>query len=1167
MSLIAFLNAVGPRIRGLDLGDLAFLNTLLEEDRYYAITEEFDTVGQQHEIEIPQGKVLVIVSASVVPAQPVNSTTHYYAELKFDGIVFDRMYYDYTHGGTTKIRESTAGHFLVGDGRRKVTVNVESIGGDVSGQVIIMGYYKNRTSPIKASNAPQYLTATELSSDDIKLSWIEPLNNGGSPITKYRIRRGDRLDSSGSVDNFVTLTDIPVTNENITEYDDTNLADNALYYYEVIPITVIDGVETPGSPSNTASARTEIDHPGTPIGFRVLSFSQSKILLTWIPPTDTGGSPIIGYQIQRSTSPTSGFADIVQTTGTSNLTYTDSELAVKTRYYYRIKAINTGDKSSLQYSDIISGFTDYNSPANLRSQVSSDARSVDLSWDVPNVEDETITGYKIERSIDGINFITLTDNTNSERTFYIDQSVEGGTNYFYRVSVVIGSLTGPPTLSHSVSIPGHSPAAPQNLRSKLLSDAFVKLDWDFPISNGGSPITQYRLQRSRSVGFPDGSGTSEVHEQMRNNVAKAISGNDTIEDSLTVSQANSFIIDTIEVSVNITHPWRGDMDIVLESPTGKVVTLKPADLDDRADNVIETYSGDIFNDYIGDNSEGIWKLKIRDIHELADDGTLNSWGIRFIKATEPITEILLENVLEYIDSGLDFNTRYFYRIRAENIFGVSAFSNITNITTASSIFGNGSDGDLVVSADTVTKITSNKNYQNITIEDGGILECSDVVVRCLRKYREIGTGKIVVPMTGCAGGISGTTMGGAGASFFQLLIPVGDTPPPVNQGSPATLTFPTPAETCTIPQHIDEATANLSATVLFNSLFANRIRGGSGSAGTAAAESGDGGSNRRQQSITRDGLTFYVFWAGGDGGTAAQGVNGVRGGGKFAFFAKTIESTVTIEAKGIDGIDGNQGTAQLGEFNAREPAPILAEPASSDGTFASRGSSGGIVFVVYDTIENTTRIHDTFETGLEGFVIAQPPANVTLENTDGLMVQTVAGRSENNIVISKTYDLPNRGTNQTILGFDWSYAGNTNQGAINRFFIVLRDADTDEELFRNRLGEPNVQFSGDRTSSFDITDALGSRTRVKLEIESGRYVRNSAWVRRRFDNFIFEYKDDDGSGEVLNVRISQEDIDVSGGIGGFHGADASADEPLTTQRAASGSDGTVILRRLADLDL
>ena len=702
----------------------------------------------------------------------------------------------------------------------------------------------------------------------------------------------------------------------------------------------------------------------------------------------------------------SGYTDIIANTGSIANEYRDSGLIPGTTYYYRVYAINEA-KQSLQPSNRVAASPVYGRSTNVRGSIASDYESVTISWEKPSdTGGRAVTGYVIRRSLDNRNFSTIDSDTGVDRTHYTDDTINGNTIYYYAVAVIAGGITGPYSPSLRVSIPSRPPSA-VTLVPGSVTDSTIALSWNTPASDGGPPVTGYLLQRSRSTGFPDGSGNSEVHEEKRNNVAKTISGNDIIEDSLTVSQQNAFVIDTLEVSVNITHPWRGDMEIVLESPSGKVVTLKPADLDDRADNVIETYRGDIFNVYIGDSSEGIWKLKIRDIHELADDGTLNSWGIKFIKATEPITSIDVGNVTSYIDSGLQQETVYFYRLRAVNAVGNSAFSNIVNRETAVPLFGDGHDGDLTIPANGRVTLALNRQYRNITIEDGGILEILDALIQCQNKYTQRGTGKIVVDKTGCAGGIGGTTMGGAGAPTlrwssssrsFDIF------------GNPNIQVAHTEAEECTTDHLIHIAQNTLSIPQQFRLLFINQIRGSRGSDGTPASISGRGG--RNAEDTCSAGRRQAERSGGGDGGTAAQGVNGVRGGGKFAIYVKTIDTVMTIEAKGNDGIDGNQGTGEPGE-TAPGSRCSYRGTAGGDatvlGTMGSKGSTGGIVFVVYETIDSLIRIHDTFDSGLEGWEITETGnANITLVNTNNALEQTVIGYSPEISKIAKTFDLAGR---------------------------------------------------------------------------------------------------------------------------------------------------------------
>ncbi|MFE1959797.1 M4 family metallopeptidase [Streptomyces sp. NPDC059479] len=81
---------------------------------------------------------------------------------------------------------------------------------------------------------------------------------------------------------------------------------------------------------------------------------------------------------------------------------------------------------------------------------------------------------------------------------------------------------------------------------------------------------------------------------------------------------------SLQVDVNITHTWRGDLIIDLVAPDGSVYNLKPASGSDSADNVIETF-------YAGASSEvanGAWKLRVQDVAS-ADVGRINSWKLTF----------------------------------------------------------------------------------------------------------------------------------------------------------------------------------------------------------------------------------------------------------------------------------------------------------------------------------------------------------------------------------------------------------------------------------------------------------------------------------------------------------------------------------------------------------
>jgi len=112
-------------------------------------------------------------------------------------------------------------------------------------------------SPI-APSSPTSLTASTRSSTEIDLSWSGPANNGGSPISGYKIERND-----GNGFNLIQ-------NTQSTSYQDTGLTQNKQYSYRVsamnsagtsdptniaITITLSSSTQTP--PAQTPNSATD----------------------------------------------------------------------------------------------------------------------------------------------------------------------------------------------------------------------------------------------------------------------------------------------------------------------------------------------------------------------------------------------------------------------------------------------------------------------------------------------------------------------------------------------------------------------------------------------------------------------------------------------------------------------------------------------------------------------------------------------------------------------------------------------------------------------------------------------------------------------------------------------------------------------------------------------
>ena len=202
---------------------------------------------------------------------------------------------------------------------------------------------------------------------------------------------------------------------------------------------------------------TSTTAPQPPTNLSASSVSSSQINLSWITPSDNGGSAITGYKVERSPDG-SRWSTIISNTGNTGTTYSDTGLSPNTTYTYRVSAINAIG-SSLP-SNIASATTNIQMtapqpPTGLVATTISSSE-IDLSWTAPgNNGGSVITGYQIERSPDGSTWSTLVSNTGSTATTYSNTGLPSSTTYTYRVSAInsVGISSPSNTTSATTSTP------------------------------------------------------------------------------------------------------------------------------------------------------------------------------------------------------------------------------------------------------------------------------------------------------------------------------------------------------------------------------------------------------------------------------------------------------------------------------------------------------------------------------------------------------------------------------------------------------------------------------------------------------------------------------------------------------------------------------------------
>ncbi|MFC9243394.1 M4 family metallopeptidase [Streptomyces sp. NPDC057136] len=121
---------------------------------------------------------------------------------------------------------------------------------------------------------------------------------------------------------------------------------------------------------------------------------------------------------------------------------------------------------------------------------------------------------------------------------------------------------------------------------------------------------------------PGGGGGGTVFE---NTTAVSIPDNGAaVTSTVNVTGVTGNAPTALQVGVDITHTWRGDLVIDLVAPDGSTYRLKNSSSSDSADNVVTTYTANASSEV----ANGAWKLKVQDV-AAQDTGKINSFKLTF----------------------------------------------------------------------------------------------------------------------------------------------------------------------------------------------------------------------------------------------------------------------------------------------------------------------------------------------------------------------------------------------------------------------------------------------------------------------------------------------------------------------------------------------------------
>ncbi|KAK2897384.1 hypothetical protein Q8A73_013764 [Channa argus] len=170
---------------------------------------------------------------------------------------------------------------------------------------------------------------TESSPSCIEFRWRPPKDDGGSPVIKYIMER-----QQVGRNTWKKIGDIP----GVPTYRDTNVDRGRKYCYRIRAETTegtSDAMETDEMQAGTLA------FPGPPAPPKVVSTYDNCINLSWAPPSNTGGSRILGYILEKRKKG-SNLWTVVNAMDEliKEKTYAVKDVVAGMEYEFRVTAIN-----------------------------------------------------------------------------------------------------------------------------------------------------------------------------------------------------------------------------------------------------------------------------------------------------------------------------------------------------------------------------------------------------------------------------------------------------------------------------------------------------------------------------------------------------------------------------------------------------------------------------------------------------------------------------------------------------------------------------------------------------------------------------------------------------------------------------------------------------------
>ena len=286
-------------------------------------------------------------------------------------------------------------------------------------------------------SAPRNLHMAGQHKEHITIAWDEPASDGGANISGYIVEKRDA--------NRKMWTSIAELDAYTMKFKATNLVEGNDYFFRVAAKNVI-GLGDFATTDESIRAKLPFGTPGAPRHLEMDNLTKRTVTLAWDKPDFDGGSPIIGYYVERRQAYSNRWVKVNREPLRDTM-FKITDLTEEEEYEFRVCAENeagVGKPSETTGTFVARDpFTKPGKPGRPDVKIVDD--HAELSWTAPTDDGRSpITNYLVEMKANGDVRWKMVD-TKVKGTTFTTKALTPDTGYEFRVTAENKAGTGPPS--------------------------------------------------------------------------------------------------------------------------------------------------------------------------------------------------------------------------------------------------------------------------------------------------------------------------------------------------------------------------------------------------------------------------------------------------------------------------------------------------------------------------------------------------------------------------------------------------------------------------------------------------------------------------------------------------------------------------------------------------